>query len=134
MYTDKKTHYICKMTELTPTCLQCGKPLKSGRIDKKFCNEGCRNNYHNAQKLAENTEIKNINQALKNNRKILKKILGDKSSEIVSREVLLKSGFEFSFHTHYITTHFKNNIYTFCYNYGYRLLEHNNYKVIKSFK
>jgi len=122
------------MTNLTPTCLQCGKSLRSGRIDKKFCNDGCRNSYHNAQKLAEHTEMSKISQALKNNRKILKEILGDKLSETVSHEVLLKSGFEFGYHTHYVTTHFKNNIYTFCYNYGYRLLENNKYKVIKSFK
>jgi lipocalin len=122
------------MTEQVLECLQCGKPLKSGRIDKKFCNEGCRNAYHNAQKIADNTEIKNINQALKDNRKILKKILGDKPSETVSHEALLKSGFEFEYHTHYVMSHFQNNEYTFCYNYGYRLLENNKYKVIKSFK
>ena len=30
-------------------CLACGKPLK-GRIDKKFCDDYCRNNYNNQQK------------------------------------------------------------------------------------
>jgi hypothetical protein len=122
------------MTEQVAECLQCGKALKSGRIDKKFCNEGCRNSYHNAQKLAENTEIKKINQALKDNRKILKKILGGKASETVSHEDLLKRGFEFEYHTHYVNSHFQNNKYTFCYNYGYRHLENNKYKVVKSFK
>jgi hypothetical protein len=122
------------MTEQEVSCLQCGNALKSGRIDKKFCNEGYRNAYHNAQKIAENSEIKKINQALKDNRKILKKILGDKSSETVSHEALLKGGFEFEYHTHYVTSHFQNNKYTFCYNYGYRPLENNKYKVVRSFK
>ena len=122
------------MTEQVLECLQCSKPLKSGRIDKKFCNEGCRNSYHNAQKLAENTEIKKINQALKDNRKILKEILSDKLSETVGHEDLLKRGFEFEYHTHYVNSHFQNNKYTFCYNYGYRPLENNKYKVVKSFK
>ena len=122
------------MTATLPSCLQCGKELKSGRVDKKFCNEGCRNAYHNAQKIADNAEIRKINQALKGNRKILKKILGDKSSEMVTHEALLKKGFEFGYHTHYVTSHFQNNKYTFCYNYGYRLLENEKYKVVKSFK
>jgi hypothetical protein len=122
------------MTDQELSCLQCGKQLKSGRIDKKFCNEGCRNQYHNAQKKAENDETTKINMVLRHNRKILKEILADKPSEIVNHEVLLKKGFEFEYLTHYVTSHFQNNKYTFCYNYGYRPVEKNKYKVIKSFK
>jgi len=133
VYTRVKTYYICEMAE-QGECLQCGKTLKSGRIDKKFCNEGCRNQYHNAEKIVEHAEIKKINHVLRNNRKILKAILGDKPSEIVSHEFLLKKGFEFGYLTHYITTRIQSNEYIFIYNYGYRLVEENKYKVIKSFK
>lgn len=120
--------------EKNPRCLHCGKPLRSGRTDKKFCNDGCRNAYHNAEKTAENDEIKKIKNALKNNRRILKHLLGDKTSETVSREELLKQGFEFEYHTHFITSHYQQNEYTFCYNFGYRLLDKYKYKIIKSFK
>jgi len=34
------------------TCLACGKILK-GRVDKKFCDDYCRNNYNNLQKAKE---------------------------------------------------------------------------------
>ena len=122
------------MTEKESSCLQCGKELKSGRIDKKFCNEGCRNQYHNAQKIAEHEEIKNINGIIKNNRKILKSFLGDNPTVTVAHEALLKKGFEFDYLTHYVNSHYQSNKYTFCYNYGYRLLEKNKYKVVKSFK
>ncbi len=30
----------------TATCQQCGKPVK-GRIDKRFCDDFCRNAYNN---------------------------------------------------------------------------------------
>jgi hypothetical protein len=122
------------MTEIITHCLQCGKPLRSGRSDKKFCNEGCRNLYHNMEKMGENEEIKKINQALKDNRRILKKILGNKTAETITHEQLLKEGFELDYHTHFVITIHQKNEYTFCYNYGYRRLEDVKYKVIKSFK
>ncbi len=122
------------MTEQTNECLQCGKELKSGRIDKKFCNEGCRNQYHNEQKIAEHEEIKKINGILKNNRKILKGLLADKPFVLVSHELLLKKGFEFDYLTHSVTSQVKRNKYIFCYNYGYHEYEKNKFKVVKSFK
>lgn len=122
------------MEEKTPSCMNCSKPLKSGRIDKKFCDEGCRNQYHNELKIAEHAEIKKINGILKTNRKILKSILKEERSEIVAYETLLKKGFEFDYHTHYITSQYQKNVYTFCYNYGYRKLENDKYKIVKGFK
>lgn len=122
------------MTEDIPACLQCGKELKSGRIDKKFCNEGCRNQYHNAQKIAEHTEIKKINGILRNNRKILKTLIQDKPFVLLTHEALLKKGFEFDYLTHTVTSQHKKNKYIFCYNYGYHEYEKNKFKVVKSFK
>lgn len=122
------------MEENVSGCLQCGKPLKSGRTDKKFCNDGCRNAYHNAEKAAENEEIKKVENALRNNRRILRHLLGDKPSETITREGLLKQGFEFDYHTHFVISHYQHNQYTFCYNYGYRPLKEGGYKIIRSFK
>ena len=122
------------MEEKESICLYCDKALNSGRSDKKFCNEGCRNQYHNEQKISDNKETKKVNAILKSNRKILKDLLNDASFITVDREALLKKGFEFDYHTHYVNSHFQNNKYTFCYNYGYRPLEKNKYKVVKSFK
>ena len=54
------------------TCLACGKPLKGG-IDKKFCDDYCRNNYNNLQKAkgSHSSYVRNINNTLLKNRKIL---------------------------------------------------------------
>lgn len=116
-------------------CLNCQKPIKSGRSDKKFCDPGCKDAYYNAIKTAEHKEIKKIDIVLKRNRRILKKLYNPKKPEkLTGREVLVKAGFEFDFHTHSIITKFKANEFIFCYDYGYREAEKGKYKVIKSFK
>ena len=58
------------------TCLACERALK-GRSDKKFCNDYCRNNYNNVQKAKNNYSpaIRNINNALLKNRKVLGAVL-----------------------------------------------------------
>ena len=40
-------------------CLECGNELM-GRIDKKFCSDGCRNAYHNKVNPATKNLIRNI--------------------------------------------------------------------------
>ena len=115
-------------------CLECHEPLGSGRPDRRFCSEGCRVNYHNRQKAYENAEINKINNILKHNRRTLKKILGDESGKIVTREKLLKSGFEFDYYTHRRESKIKKYIYAFCFDYGYRETGDGNYKVVKAFQ
>jgi hypothetical protein len=115
-------------------CLYCDKPIKSGRSDKKFCDSGCKDAYYNALKTGEHKEIKEIDTILKRNRRILKKIYNPKKPEkLINREVLIKAGFEFGFHTHFVVTKFKANEFVFCYDFGYREAEKDNFKVIKSF-
>ena len=72
--------------------------------------------------------------ALKANRRILKKVLGSRKEEIVSRETLEKLGYNFTYHTHHVISMTKNYEYTFCFNYGYRTAEDGKVKVVKSFK
>lgn len=122
------------MEEIIRLCLQCDKPIKSGRTDKKFCNEGCRSVYHNAKHTGEPPEMRRINKVLKNNRETLKSLLGKDAERICIRETLSKRGFKFDYHTHFVISHFHNNQFTFCYDYGYRQLQNNKYKIVKSFK
>lgn len=51
-------------------CLTCEKPIRKGRADRKFCDEGCKNEYHNNQKIHERQEILKVEKALKNSRRI----------------------------------------------------------------
>ena len=57
-------------------CLYCDKTL-NGRADKKFCNDYCRNAYNNQLKSANSPIIRNINNALVKNRRILEAMLGE---------------------------------------------------------
>lgn len=109
-------------------------PIKSGRSDKKFCDSACKDEYYNAIKTKEHQEIKKIDIILKRNRRILQKIYNPtKPEKLINREVLLKAGFEFSFRTHHVITKTKANEFIFCYDFGYREMEKDKYKVIKSF-
>lgn len=104
------------------TCLCCSKSLK-GRADKKFCDDYCRNAFNNGLKARDNNFIRNINNALLKNRRLLKAFLanGDKMVKI-KRDKLLHQQFQFNYHTHTYTNQ-KGNTYFFCYEYGYLALE-----------
>jgi hypothetical protein len=110
-------------------CLACGKVLH-GRADKKFCNDYCRNAYNNNLKSANSPLIRNINNALMKNRRILEAVLGEEEMQKVPKEKLLAQGFQFKFITHtYINK--KGNTYFFCYEFGYLPLENEWLLVVK---
>ena len=79
---------------------QCCAQILYGRLDKKFCDDGCRNNYNNHQNFIQNKEIRIINRILKRNRAILLSIHSlDKKPMKVDREYLLMEGFNFQYMT-----------------------------------
>jgi hypothetical protein len=122
----KTAERIC----MSPDCIE---PLGEGRPDKKFCGDGCRNVYNNWIKKKELGEIKNIDQSLKRNRRILKKLLGNADDVIATEKKLLREGFNFDFSTHVIISKKKSNTFIFSYNYGYHDLGNGKYKIVKSF-
>ncbi len=64
----------------------------------------------------------------------MKKLFNPKKPEqLISRELFIKEGFEFGFHTHAVVTKVKGNEFRFCYDYGYREVHPDKYQVIKSF-
>jgi hypothetical protein len=79
------------------TCLNCQEKIR-GRADKKFCDDQCRNQYNNGMLRHVNNRMRNINNILKRNRRILAQFLEE---ENIKREVLLANGFHFSYFTHY---------------------------------
>lgn len=118
------------MTENTiKNCLACDKPIH-GRSDKKFCNDYCRNSYNNQMKTMNSSSMKDINNVLMKNRKILETALGEKEMEKTTKEKLLQSGLNFKYITHTYTNK-KGNTYCFCYEYGYLPLENDWYLIVK---
>jgi hypothetical protein len=110
-------------------CLACDKNLQ-GRADKKFCNDYCRNAYNNQLKASGTTIVRNINNILLKNRRILEHVLGQEDMGKTNKEKLLQQGFRFNYLTHTYTNK-KGNIYSFCYEYGYLPLENDWYLVVR---
>lgn len=113
-------------------CLTCGKDLK-GRIDKKFCDDYCRNNYNNRQraKTSCSSLVRSINNILLKNRKILESVLPEnKETAKAKLDKLHRLGFHFKYMTHIYTTR-TGKTYFFCYDYGYLPLENQWYLVVK---
>lgn len=119
-------------------CLECGEPVGKGRIDRKFCSVECKNKHHNKEAFADKISTGRIKKILDKNRNILKKMASRKDAEQIPREMLLKAGFEFDYHTHFKISKVKGFQYTFCYDYGYRELngtyeKKDHFKVVKAF-
>ncbi|KKQ83435.1 MAG: hypothetical protein UT04_C0032G0014 [Candidatus Daviesbacteria bacterium GW2011_GWF2_38_7] len=55
------------------TCIECGETIV-GRSDKKFCCDLCRNSYNNKQNSESTNLVRNINNILRKNRRILQSL------------------------------------------------------------
>lgn len=97
-------------------CLECGLAIK-GRADKKFCDDGCRSSYNNKLHHESSTLVKQINHILRKNRSILEE-MNPEGKASVSRQKLLKQGFDFNYYTSSFTNK-EGKTYYFCYEQGY---------------
>jgi hypothetical protein len=103
-------------------CAECSRPLK-GRVDKKFCDDSCRNSYNNRLNSDSNSYVRSINNTLRKNRRILEETLPVTGGMVkITRSKLMEKGFAFKYFTHTYTNK-KGTVYCFCYEYGYLVLE-----------
>ena len=109
-------------------CAECGEVIK-GRIDKKFCSDLCRNSFNNKLNSDTNNYVRNINNSLRKNRRVLEELLqGEKTT--VPKQKMIDKGFNFSFYTNQNVTK-NNHTYIFCYEYGYLPLDNNLILIVK---
>jgi hypothetical protein len=108
----------------TRTCPECGDKIL-GRADKRFCSDQCRNTYNNRLNSDASNLVRNINNILRKNRRVLQEQNKQSGKTMVSKDTLLTNGFNFSYHTHTYTTK-KGAVYVFCYEQGYLFLEDKN--------
>ncbi|MFZ4612133.1 MAG: hypothetical protein ACOYNH_00480 [Bacteroidia bacterium] len=101
-------------------CLECSEVLL-GRADKKFCNDLCRNSYNNKLNSEHSLVVRNVNNILKKNRKILEEMVPEETAK-TSKKKLMEKGFNFTYITNLLVTS-KGTTYYFCYEYGYLLSE-----------
>mgnify|MGYP000073257448 CR=1 FL=1 len=109
-------------------CLECKEPV-TGRIDKKFCSDYCRNSYNNRVDRDSKNLIRNINNRLRKNFKILSEL--NKSGKTkVNRSRLYDKGFDFQLFTSVYKTK-TGNTYFYVYDQGYLALENEFFLLIK---
>jgi predicted nucleic acid-binding Zn ribbon protein len=109
-------------------CLECGNKL-IGRIDKKFCNDYCRNAYNNKKNRVSKNIIRNTNNLLRKNYRILEKINPNQKTK-TTKDNLLRKGFNFNYFTSIYTTK-TGNVYYFVYDQGYLPLGDKYYAIVK---
>lgn len=110
-------------------CPECGELIK-GRVDKKFCSDMCRNAFNNKANSDSNNYIRNINNSLRRNRRILEEsIRGEKST--IPKQKLVDRGFNFKYYTHRHLTG-NNHHYFYCYEFGYLPIENEYILIVKN--
>ncbi len=110
-------------------CLECGEKI-IGRSDKKFCNDACRNAYNNKQNKDSTNLMRNVNNKLRKNYRILVETNTDGKTKI-TRSKLESLGFDFDYFTN-LKVYKNGSEYKFIYDYGYKLLEDDFVLIVKN--
>jgi hypothetical protein len=108
-------------------CLDCGEEF-SGRIDKKFCSDMCRNAYNNRLNSDITNLVRNVNSILRKNHRILQELNAAEKTK-VHKKKLSDKGFDFNYFTSIYKTQ-KGSEYRFCYEQGYLPLENDYYFLV----
>ena len=109
-------------------CPECD-DLIIGRTDKKFCSDGCRNSYNNRVNKDQKNLIRNINNRLRKNWRILESLNPYQKTKS-TRDKLIAKGFDFNYFTSIYTTK-SGTVYYFVYDQGYLPLENDYYALVK---
>ncbi len=110
-------------------CLECGEKI-IGRSDKKFCNDACRNSYNNKQNKDSSNLMRNVNNKLRRNYRILSNINVEGKTK-TAKSKLDGLGFDFNYFTQFKV--YKNGSeYKFVYNQGYKILDDDYILIVKN--
>ncbi len=111
-------------------CLECGEKI-TGRSDKKFCSDDCRNSFNN--KLNKNTTnlMRNINNRLRKNYRILSEYNFVEGKAKTTRTKLFAEGFDFDYLTN-IKIYKNGSEYRFVYGIGYKFLDEDWILIVKN--
>ncbi len=108
------------------TCQECGRRL-TGRSDKKFCTDMCRNTHNNRISAFRNNTMRAINHTLRKNRHILAQLCPAEKIRVTRNSL---TDFNFSYFTHVRQTP-RGNTCFFVYDLGYRELANGNILIIR---
>ncbi len=109
-------------------CPICGNKI-IGRADKKFCSDYCRNAFNNQLNKDSKNLVRNINNLLRKNYRILEALNPNEKTK-TTKSKLIANGFDFNHFTSIYTTK-TGNTYYFVYDQGYLSLENDFYALVK---
>lgn len=109
-------------------CPECGDEVR-GRADKRFCSDYCRNVANNNLNRDSSALMRNINNRLRKNWRILD-ALNPSGKFTTTRNKLLSKGFDFTLFTSIYTTK-KGATYYFIYDQGYLSMEDDKFLIVK---
>jgi len=115
--------------EAEKKCLECGDRIL-GRIDKKYCSDHCRNAYNNKLNKDGKNLVRNINNRLRKNYRILNSFSLTEGKTRTSKTRLMDKGFDFEYLTNLYTTK-KGTTYFFVYDLGYLPLDNDYYMIVR---
>ena len=110
-------------------CLECENKIV-GRVDKKFCSDYCRNSYNNKLNKDSKNLLRNINNRLRKNYRILDSFTLHEGKTKTTKTRLMDKGFDFEYLTNLYTTK-KGTTYYFVYDLGYLPLDNDYYMIVK---
>lgn len=110
-------------------CLECGEKIL-GRSDKKFCDDNCRNAFNNKQNKDSTNLMRNVNNKLRRNYRILSEINTEGKTKF-SKSKLDGLGFDFNYFTN-IKIYKNGSEYKFIYDQGYKILEDDFVLIVKN--
>lgn len=113
---------------MSRTCPECGDVI-IGREDKKFCSDACRNAFNNKINKDSNNYMRNINNRLRKNYRILAS-LNTEGKTKTTKSKLISKGFDFDYFTNLLHTK-TGNTYYFVYEQGYMPLENDYYILVR---
>ena len=113
---------------MSKNCLECHDKIV-GREDKKFCSDGCRNAYNNKMNKDHTNLMRNINNKLRKNYRVLSE-LNPEGKTKTTKNKLISKGFDFDLITSVYTTK-TGNTYYFVYDQGYMTVENEGYVLVK---
>ena len=109
-------------------CPECGDKIL-GRADKKFCSDACRNSHNNSLNKDNKNLVRNINNRLRKNYRILETLNKEEKTK-TTKDRLLRLGFSFDYFTGIYTTK-SGSVYYYLYDQGYLPLDNDFYLLVK---
>lgn len=92
----------------------------------------CRNAFNNRLNSDTSSLVRNINNTLRKNRRILQELNPEDKAKVPGKK-LRDRGFDFGYFTNIYTTQ-KGSVYYFCYEYGYLPIDHDYYFLVRNKK